>query len=81
MIATVPITGAFFKKVPTPLTMAKIKTNSSNPWPKTINGPVINHFLNDSPIVIVKRGPGVRTPDKASTNEIPPMVAKGKTIT
>jgi len=72
------MTGPFFKKVPNPFTMATIKVNSKIPWPKMSKGPVINPLLIDSLIVIVKRGPGVRTPDKASTNEIPPTVAKDR---
>ena len=80
MMDNVPITGPFFKKGPNPFTMATIRANSSNPWPKTINGPVTNPLFIDSPIVIVKMGPGIRTPDKANINEMPPMVAKGKII-
>ena len=80
MMDNVPITGPFFKKGPNPFTMATMRANSSNPWPKTINGPVTNPLLIDSPIVIVKMGPGIRTPDKANINEMPPIVAKGKII-
>jgi len=43
-------------------------------------GPVINPLLIVSLIVIVKRGPAIRTPEKANTNEMPPIVAKDKII-